>query len=80
MTSNKPGRSCPLHYRYSPTVFAGTSTILADTLYVVGGLYGNPFALETVVDMAEREKATWKRARADEKGLPNEAGQASGQG
>lgn len=54
----KPGRSCPRHYRYSPAVFARPADIKAQSLYVVGGLYGNPFALEAVLDLAQRESAT----------------------
>src|SRR6266849_6293846 len=53
----KPGRSCPRHYRYSPAVFARAADIKAQSLYVVGGLYGNPFALETVLALARREGA-----------------------
>ncbi len=48
----RPGRSCPRHYRYSPAVFARAADIKAQSLYVVGGLYGNPFALETVLALA----------------------------
>ena len=54
----RPGRSCPRHYRYSPAVFARAADIEAQSLYVVGGLYGNPFALEAVLDLARREGAT----------------------
>ncbi|HLQ01272.1 MAG TPA: hypothetical protein VK143_03125 [Burkholderiales bacterium] len=54
----EPGRSCPRHYRYSPAVFARPADIEARSLYVVGGLYGNPFALEAVLDLARREGAT----------------------
>lgn len=53
-----PGRSCPLHYRYRPEVFASPpSDGLADleVLYVVGGLYGNPFALDRVLELFDRE-------------------------
>jgi hypothetical protein len=35
------GRSCPLAYRYQPEALARPSQLAADTLYVVGGLYGN---------------------------------------
>ena len=51
----RPGRVCPLHYRYPPSVFHREPEILAQTLYVVGGLYGNPFALAAVLDMARAE-------------------------
>ena len=53
-----PGRSCPRHYRYSPAAFARPADIKAQSLYVAGGLYGNPFALEAVLDLARREGAT----------------------
>ena len=58
MAGTGPGRSCPLHYRYPPAVFAGPATLEADALYIVGGLYGNPFALDAVLAMARRENAT----------------------
>lgn len=51
----RPGRSCPLHYRYAPAVFARPAEIHAETLYVAGGLYGNPFALERVLAMHAAE-------------------------
>ena len=51
----QPGRSCPLHYRYSPKDFARAADFQADTLYVIGGLYGNVPALETILGMAARE-------------------------
>jgi hypothetical protein len=59
MANNTPGRSCPLHYRYSPTVFnAAPAPALTqlDVLYVVGGLYGNPFALSAIQAMFEEER------------------------
>ncbi|HEX5128183.1 MAG TPA: hypothetical protein VFV90_00475 [Usitatibacter sp.] len=51
----RPGRSCPASYRYSPRVFDREPEIVADTLYVVGGLYGNVEALREVERMAARE-------------------------
>jgi hypothetical protein len=53
-----PGRSCPRHYRYSPGVFARAADLEARSLYIVGGLYGNPFALEAILAMARQESAT----------------------
>jgi len=50
-----PGRSCPPHYGYSPRVFARAPDVVADTLYVVGGLYGNPLALDAIEQMAALE-------------------------
>src|SRR5262245_58407549 len=45
---DKPGRSCPPHYRYSPTVFATPAEVSCEVLYVVGGVYGNEPALDAV--------------------------------
>jgi predicted phosphodiesterase len=53
--ADQPGRSCPLHYRYSPSVFNRSAEICAETLYVIGGLYGNPFALERIFEIAQQE-------------------------
>ena len=54
----RPGRSCPLDYRYAPAVFAREPDLQADTLYVVGGLYGNGPALETVLGMLSEERGS----------------------
>ena len=50
-----PGRVCPVEYRYSPKVFDRPPEIVSDTIYVVGGLYGNVEALERIVAMAQGE-------------------------
>jgi hypothetical protein len=50
-----PGRSCPPHYGYSPRVFARAPDFTAETLYVIGGLYGNPLALDEIDRMAACE-------------------------
>lgn len=58
MNEPTPGRSCPLHYRYSPQVFATPAPAdlrHLDTLYVVGGLYGNELALNRVLDLFAQE-------------------------
>jgi hypothetical protein len=54
------GRVCPADYTYSPGVFARRADFSADTLYVVGGLYGNLAALAEIERMAaaEREPVT----------------------
>lgn len=49
------GRLCPPHYGYSPRVFARPPQIETDTLYVIGGLYGNPYALDAIEAMAAAE-------------------------
>lgn len=54
-----PGRSCPLHYRYDPAVFAGEAPghlRSLEVLYVVGGLYGNALALARVLALFARER------------------------
>jgi hypothetical protein len=50
-----PGRACPPHYGYSPRVFSRAPDLAADTLYVVGGLYGNPLALNEIERIAALE-------------------------
>lgn len=49
------GRSCPVSYGYGARVFRRTPEIVADTLYVIGGLYGNQFALDAIEALAARE-------------------------
>lgn len=51
----RPGRSCPLSYRYPASVFRRAPEVVADTLYVIGGLYGNVEALARIVAMAAAE-------------------------
>ncbi|HXN15851.1 MAG TPA: hypothetical protein VN878_05710, partial [Usitatibacter sp.] len=55
MSKGAPGRNCPVNYRYAPRVFRREPEIVADTLYVVGGLYGNVEALDAVLAMARSE-------------------------
>lgn len=54
-TSAAPGRSCPLRYRYGAASLAQLPERHAETLYVIGGLYGNGPALDTVEAMAAAE-------------------------
>lgn len=50
------GRTCPLDYRYRPEdVAAAPEAFSCEVLYVVGGLYGNPFALKAVEALAAKE-------------------------
>jgi len=51
----QPGRNCPLHYRYAPASLDRPPEIVADTLYVIGGLYGNQPALQAVTELAASE-------------------------
>jgi hypothetical protein len=51
------GRVCPADYSYSPSVFARAPDFAAETLYVVGGLYGNVAALTALETLAAKEHA-----------------------
>jgi hypothetical protein len=78
-----PGRSCPLSYRYAPDAFAGAPALRADTLWIVGGLYGNRDALQTLLEAFEAEPGDkalvfngdfhWFDAEASEFDLVDEA-------
>ncbi len=52
---SSPGRSCPLSYRYGPGALADAPEQAAETLYVIGGLYGNRPALAALRQLAARE-------------------------
>ncbi|TAL66382.1 MAG: hypothetical protein EPN79_09500 [Burkholderiaceae bacterium] len=52
---NEPGRICPLSYRYGARAIARAALRRAQTLYVIGGLYGNLPALDTIGRMARAE-------------------------
>ncbi|MBZ0333310.1 hypothetical protein [Marinobacter sp. AL4B] len=55
--TDSEGRSCPLGYRYNPASLCETVTpVSEDVLYVIGGLYGNPFALDEIEQMARAEE------------------------
>lgn len=51
------GRSCPLDYRYHPASLCEKVTpVSEDVLYIIGGLYGNPLALDEIENMARAEE------------------------
>ena len=52
MTVLRP--ACPVAYHYRPEDLAGPPAFSCTTLYVAGGLYGNPYALDAI----------WARASA----------------
>ncbi len=54
---SEAGRVCPLRYRYGAGALACVETRRADTLYAIGGLYGNVPALDAIEHMATRESA-----------------------
>ncbi len=51
----RPGRGCPIAYRYGARSLARPADFTADTIYVIGGLYGNPFALDAALHLTEAE-------------------------
>ncbi len=55
----QPGRVCPIGYHYGVQALGAAAArapaIEAETLYIAGGLYGNPFALEALLEMVARE-------------------------
>jgi hypothetical protein len=55
VTDRRPGRYCPTGYRYAPFSLARDPEIRAETLYVVGGLYGNLPALDVLERLAAAE-------------------------
>lgn len=51
-----PGRVCPVDYHLGEQTFRSGPALQAEVLYVVGGLYGNTVALDTVLELFESEK------------------------
>jgi hypothetical protein len=51
----RPGRTCPIGYRYGARALSGPAALEVDTLWVAGGLYGNPYALESLLELYGRE-------------------------
>lgn len=52
---SEAGRVCPLRYRYGAAAIRTAPERVADTLYVVGGLYGNTAALDALQAMVAAE-------------------------
>ena len=50
-----PGRTCPVSYRHGARALAGPAALEVDTLWLAGGLYGNPEALERLVQLYDAE-------------------------
>lgn len=53
--NDNAGRSCPIRYQYGAAKIAQRLPTQCDVLYVVGGLYGNAFALDTIENLAAQE-------------------------
>ncbi len=50
------GRSCPADYRYAPAALARPADLRVECLWVAGGLYGNRFALASLLDAFAAER------------------------
>lgn len=58
------GRSCPLAYRYTPESLCREPVhVSEDVLYIVGGLYGNAFALDEIEAMVLAEERHGHRVK-----------------
>lgn len=55
--AQRPGRSCPLDYRYRPADIAAAPPLRVEHAYLIGGLYGNVEALQTIEAMRAAEGA-----------------------
>ena len=53
-----PGRSCPVSYQYATEAFSRLPRLEVDTLWIAGGLYGNTFALESLLQAYDAEAGT----------------------
>jgi hypothetical protein len=47
--------ACPIAYHYRPEDLAGPPAFTCTTLYVAGGMYGNPYALDAIQARASAE-------------------------
>jgi hypothetical protein len=54
----RPGRTCPLSYRYFPYSIAAGPSLDVETLWIAGGLYGNTLALEELLAAYEAERGS----------------------
>ena len=53
--ADAPGRTCPLSYRTNARGLLTAPLVQAETLYVVGGLYGNHLSLASILALADAE-------------------------
>jgi hypothetical protein len=54
----RPGRTCPLSYRYSASSITARLSLNAETLWIAGGLYGNTLALDALLEAYEADRST----------------------
>lgn len=51
------GRICPIDYKIDSKLFKNINNINYETIYIAGGIYGNYFALKSLVEMAKKDNA-----------------------
>ena len=56
VTTNNEGTSCSPQHRYALSALRHSPTTHAHTAYVIGGLYGNVFALREILGMQQAEE------------------------
>ena len=61
--STVSGRTCPLRYRYHPRTLRDCPETASQTLYVIGGLYGNLPALRAIEAVSPFAESHHARAR-----------------
>lgn len=54
--TDRPGRHCPTRYRTTASDLRNTQAVAAQTLYIIGGLYGNHAALGRILEMVNEER------------------------
>ncbi|HET9351488.1 MAG TPA: hypothetical protein VFO02_09190 [Burkholderiales bacterium] len=54
----RPGRTCPLSYRYSPSSITARFSLSVETLWIAGGLYGNTLALDALLEAYEADRSS----------------------
>jgi hypothetical protein len=62
--SDLPGRTCPIRYHYGAQSIADAPMRSSEVLYVIGGLYGNVYALRAIQAMIADEAAAGAEVRA----------------
>lgn len=53
--TERPGRSCPASYRYGAGALAAPPAFAVETLWIAGGLYGNRYALDRLLELYDAE-------------------------
>ena len=55
---NAPGRTCPTSYCYGARALRAEASLEVESLWIAGGIYGNPFALDALLAAYEGERGS----------------------